>query len=48
MYKPTDNGRITISGRRHYIHIDHKPLQFMQMQAKLQNDCHQKWFVHLQ
>jgi hypothetical protein len=30
------------------IHIDHKPLQFMQSQGKLQNDYHQKWFAYLQ
>jgi hypothetical protein len=40
---------------RHYIlrretviQIDHKPLQFMQTQGKLQNDCHQKWSTYLQ
>jgi hypothetical protein len=40
---------------RHYIlrketviHIDHKPLQFMQVQGKLQNDHHQKWSTYLQ
>ena len=30
------------------IHTDHKPLQFMQTQGKLQNDCHQKWSTYLQ
>jgi hypothetical protein len=40
---------------RHYIirketviHIDHKPLQFMPTQGKLQNDLHQKWSTYLQ
>jgi hypothetical protein len=31
-----------------FIHIDHKPLQFMQTQGKLQNDRHQKWSTYLQ
>ena len=30
------------------IHIDHKPLQFMQTQGNLQNDHHQKWSTYLQ
>ena len=30
------------------IHIDHQPLQFIQMQGKLQNDHHQKWSTYLQ
>ena len=30
------------------IHIDHKPLQFMKTQGKLQNDLHQKWSTYLQ
>lgn len=30
------------------IHIDHRPLQFMQTQGKLQNDRHQKWSTYLQ
>jgi hypothetical protein len=30
------------------IHTDHKPLQFMQTQGKLQNDRHQKWSTYLQ
>ena len=29
------------------IHTDHKPLQFMQMQGKLQNHHHQKWSTYL-
>jgi hypothetical protein len=40
---------------RHYIlgketitHTNHKPLQFMQTQGKLQNDRHQKWSTYLQ
>jgi hypothetical protein len=40
---------------RHYIlwketiiHIDHKPMQFMQTQGKLYNDLHQKWSTYLQ
>ena len=39
---------------RHYIlwketiiHTDHKPLQFMQTQRKLQNDHHQNWSTYL-
>ena len=30
------------------IHTDHKPLQFIQTQGKLQNDHHQKWSTYLQ
>ena len=37
-----------ILGKETVIHIDHKPLQFMQTQGKLQNDRHQKWFTYLQ
>jgi hypothetical protein len=37
-----------ILGRETVIHTDHKPLQFMQTQGKLQNDCHQKWSTYLQ
>ena len=29
-------------------HTDHKPLNFMQTQGKLQNDRHQKWSTYLQ
>ena len=31
-----------ILGNETVIHTDHKPLQFIQTQGKLQNDCHQK------
>jgi hypothetical protein len=37
-----------IFGRETIIHIDHKPLQFMQTQGKFQNDHHQKWYTYLQ
>jgi hypothetical protein len=37
-----------ILGKEIGIHIDHKPLQFMQTQGKLQNDHHQKWSTYLQ
>jgi hypothetical protein len=37
-----------ILGRETIIHTDHKPLQFMQTQGKLQNDRHQKWSIYLQ
>ena len=37
-----------ILGKGTIIHTDHKPLQFMQMQGKLHNDYHQKWFAYLQ
>jgi hypothetical protein len=37
-----------ILGKETVIHIDHKPLQFMQTQGKLQNECHQKWSTYLQ
>jgi hypothetical protein len=37
-----------ILGRETIIHTDHKPLQFMQTQGKLQNDYHQKWSTYLQ
>jgi len=30
------------------IHTNHKPLQFLQTQAKLQNDRHQRWVAYLQ
>ena len=30
------------------IHVDHKPLQFIQTQGKLHNGCHQKWSTYLQ
>jgi hypothetical protein len=37
-----------ILGKETFIHTDHKPLQFMQTQGKLQNDLHQKWSTYLQ
>jgi hypothetical protein len=37
-----------ILGKETIIHMDHKPLQFMQTQGKLQNDHHQKWSTYLQ
>jgi hypothetical protein len=37
-----------ILGKETVIDIDHKPLQFMRTQEKLQNDCHQKWSTYLQ
>jgi hypothetical protein len=37
-----------ILGKETFIHIDHKPLQFMQTQGKLQNDHHKKWSTYLQ
>ena len=37
-----------ILGKETIIHIDHKPLQLMQTQGKLQNDHHQKWSTYLQ
>jgi hypothetical protein len=30
------------------IHTDHKPMQFMQTQGKIQNDHHKKWSTYLQ
>jgi hypothetical protein len=36
-----------ILGKETIIYTDHKPLQFMQTQGKLQNDCHQKWSTYL-
>jgi hypothetical protein len=36
-----------ILGKETVIHTDHKPLQFMQTQGKLQNDRHQKWSTYL-
>jgi hypothetical protein len=35
-------------GNETIIHIDHKPLQFIQTQGKLQNNHHQKWSTYLQ
>jgi hypothetical protein len=37
-----------ILGKEIIIQTDHKPLQFMQTQGKLQNDRHQKWSTYLQ
>jgi hypothetical protein len=37
-----------ILGKEKFIHTDHKPLQFMQTQGKLQNGCHRKWSTYLQ
>ena len=37
-----------ILGRETVTHIDHKPLQFVKTQGKLQNDHHQKWYAYLQ
>jgi hypothetical protein len=37
-----------ILGKEIVIHNDPKPLQFMQIQGKLQNDFHQKWSTYLQ
>jgi hypothetical protein len=37
-----------ILGKETVIHTDHNPLQFMQTQGKLQNDCHQKWSTYWQ
>jgi hypothetical protein len=35
-------------GKETIIHTDHRPLQFIQTQAKLQNNSHQKWSTYLQ
>jgi hypothetical protein len=35
-------------GKETVIHTDHRPLQFIQTQGKLQNDRHQKWSTYLQ
>jgi hypothetical protein len=37
-----------ILGKEIVIHTDHKPLQFMQTQGKLQNGRHQKWSTYSQ
>jgi len=37
-----------ILGKETFIHIDHKPMQFIKTQWKLQNDLHQKWSTYLQ
>jgi hypothetical protein len=37
-----------IFGKETIIHTDHRPLQFIQTQGKLQNDRHQKWSTYLQ
>jgi hypothetical protein len=37
-----------IMGKETIIHTDHKHLQFIQTQGKLQNDCHQNWSTYLQ
>ena len=36
-----------ILGKETIIHTDHRPLQFIQTQGKLQNDRHQKWSTYL-
>jgi hypothetical protein len=36
-----------ILGKETIIHTDHKPLQFMQTQGKLQNDRYEKWCRYL-
>jgi hypothetical protein len=35
-------------GKETIIHTDHKPLQFIPTQGKLQNDRHQNWSTYLQ
>ena len=37
-----------IMGKETVIRTDHRPLQFIQTQGKLQNDRHQKWSTYLQ
>ena len=37
-----------ILGKETIIHTNHKPLQFLQTQGKLQNDRHQRWSAYLQ
>jgi hypothetical protein len=37
-----------ILGKETIIHTDHRPLQFIQTQGRLQNDHHQKWSTYLQ
>ena len=37
-----------ILGKETIIHTDHKPLQFLQTQGKLQNGRHQRWSTYLQ
>jgi hypothetical protein len=51
MYSIMQSGRQWIHyilGKETVIHTDHKPLQFIQTQGKLQNDHHQKWSTYLQ
>ena len=36
-----------IFGNETIIHTNHRPLQFIQTQGKLQNDLHQKWSTYL-
>jgi hypothetical protein len=40
--------RHCILGKETIIHTNHKPLHFMQIQGKLQNVYHQKWYTYLQ
>jgi len=40
--------KLYILGKEIVIHTDHRPLQFIQTQGKLQNDHHQKWLTYLQ
>jgi hypothetical protein len=46
--QPCRQWRHYILGKETVIHTNHKPLQFMQTQEKLQNDCHKKWSTYLQ
>jgi hypothetical protein len=51
MYSPKCNASTSLCQymwKETIIHIDHRHLQFIQTQGKLQNDCHQKWSMHLQ
>ena len=46
--QPYQQQKHYILGKETIIHTDHRPLQFIKTQGKLQNDRHQKWSTYLQ
>eukprot|EP01018_Ginkgo_biloba_P007942 Gb_36846 [translate_table: standard] len=48
MHQVAKHWRSYIVGKETVIHINHKPLQFLQTQTKLQQARHAKWMLYLQ
>eukprot|EP01018_Ginkgo_biloba_P030874 Gb_15320 [translate_table: standard] len=48
MHRAVKYWRAYIFGKEIVIHTDHKPLQFLQTQSKLQQARHAKWMSYLQ